>query len=61
MPDLAALLINLAVALLIGLLIGAERERSKGGSPARSPAGIRTFCVASLAGATSVMVGGALV
>ena len=55
------LLLNLAVALGIGLLIGAERERRKGKGPARAPAGIRTFSVASLAGATSVMVGGALV
>jgi uncharacterized membrane protein (DUF4010 family) len=61
MPDLASMLVNLAVALGIGLLIGAERERRKGRGPARSPAGIRTFSVASLAGATSVMVGGALV
>jgi uncharacterized membrane protein (DUF4010 family) len=61
MSNFASLLINLAVALGIGLLIGAERERRKGGGPARSPAGIRTFCVASLAGATSVMVGGVLV
>jgi uncharacterized membrane protein (DUF4010 family) len=42
-------------------LIGAERERRKGAGPARSPAGIRTFSVASLAGATSMLVGGALV
>ncbi|MGZ5877419.1 MAG: MgtC/SapB family protein [Bradyrhizobium sp.] len=42
-------------------MIRAERERRKGAGPARSPAGIRTFSVASLAGATSVMVGGALV
>jgi hypothetical protein len=55
------MLVNLAVALGIGLLIGAERERRKGRGPARSSAGIRTFSVASLAGATSVMVGGALV
>jgi uncharacterized membrane protein (DUF4010 family) len=61
MPDLAALLVNLAVALGIGLLIGTERERRKGGGPARSPAGIRTFSIASLAGATSVIVGGVLV
>lgn len=55
------MLLNLAVALGIGLLIGAERERRKGEGPARSPAGIRTFSVASLAGATSVMAGGAIV
>jgi uncharacterized membrane protein (DUF4010 family) len=45
------------VALGIGLLIGAERERRKGTGPARSPAGIRTFTVTSLAGAISFIVG----
>jgi uncharacterized membrane protein (DUF4010 family) len=58
MSDLHSILLNLAAALGIGLLIGAERERRKGAGPARSPAGIRTFAVASLAGATSAMVGG---
>lgn len=58
MSDLTSILLNLAAALGIGLLIGAERERRKGAGPARSPAGIRTFAVASLAGATSAMVGG---
>src|SRR5262245_19159503 len=51
-------ILNLAVALGIGLLIGAERERRKGEGPTRSPAGIRTFTVASLTGAISVIVGG---
>jgi len=51
-------LLNLAVALGIGLLIGAERERRKGSGPSRSPAGLRTFAVTSLAGAISVLVGG---
>jgi uncharacterized membrane protein (DUF4010 family) len=60
MPDLPSVLLNLTVALGIGLLIGGERERRKGGGPARSAAGIRTFSVASLAGATSVLVGGAV-
>lgn len=46
--------LNLAVALGIGLLIGAERERSKGSGPERSAAGIRTFTIASLLGAISV-------
>lgn len=50
--------LSLAVALGIGLLIGAERERRKGEGPTRSPAGIRTFTVASLAGAISVVVSG---
>jgi uncharacterized membrane protein (DUF4010 family) len=51
-------ILNLAVALGIGLLIGAERERRKGVGPTRSPAGIRTFTAASLAGAISLIVGG---
>ena len=51
-------ILNLAVALGIGLLIGAERERRKGQGPSRSPAGIRTFTAASLAGAISFIVGG---
>lgn len=50
-------ILNLVVALGIGLLIGAERERRKGEGPARSPAGIRTFTVASLVGAISLIVG----
>jgi uncharacterized membrane protein (DUF4010 family) len=58
MPLLDSLIVNLAVALGIGLLIGAERERRKGGGPSRSPAGIRTFTAASLAGAVSVAAGG---
>ncbi len=49
-----ALWLNLAVALGIGLLIGAERERSKGSGPDRASAGIRTFTIASLLGAVSV-------
>ena len=59
MFNLSPLLLNLAVALGIGLLIGAERERRKGQGPARAPAGIRTFSVVALAGAISVTVGGA--
>lgn len=46
----------LAVAAGIGLLIGAERERHKGSGPARSPAGIRTFTVAALLGAASMLL-----
>ena len=52
------MILNLAVALGIGLLIGAERERRKGEGPSRSPAGIRTFSITSLAGAISFIVGG---
>ena len=53
------MILNLAVALGIGLLVGVERERRKGEGPSRSFAGIRTFTVASLTGATSFIVGGA--
>jgi len=53
-PDVIAIV----VALGIGLLVGLERERRKGEGPGRSPAGLRTFAAASLAGAISVLVGG---
>ncbi len=60
MPDPLSMLPNFVTALGIGLLIGAERERRKGGGPSRAPAGIRTFSAASLTGAISVIVGGAV-
>jgi uncharacterized membrane protein (DUF4010 family) len=55
---LDSVIVKLAVALAIGLLIGAERERRKGKGPSRSPAGIRTFAASSLAGAVSFVLGG---
>ena len=58
--DTAALL-GLSVALGIGLLVGAERERRKGSGPTRSVAGIRTFSLASLLGAVAVLLGDGLV
>jgi uncharacterized membrane protein (DUF4010 family) len=58
MPDLDPVIVSLAVALGIGLLIGIERERRKGTGPERSAAGLRTFALASLAGAVSFIVGG---
>ena len=54
------MILNLAVALGIGLLVGVERERRKGQGPSRSFAGIRTFAVTSLTGAISFIVGGTL-
>ncbi|WP_338693315.1 DUF4010 domain-containing protein [Bradyrhizobium sp. 26S5] len=57
-PSWGPEVIAIVVALGIGLLIGLERERRKGEGPKRSPAGLRTFAAASLAGAISVMVGG---
>jgi hypothetical protein len=60
MSEFPGLALHLAVALGIGLLIGAERERRKGQGPFRSPAGIRTFALASLSGAVSLVLGGPL-
>src|SRR5271168_1161531 len=60
MPILDSVIVKLAIALGIGLLIGAERERRKGTGPSRSPAGLRTFAVTALAGAISFVVGGEL-
>jgi uncharacterized membrane protein (DUF4010 family) len=48
--------IGLAAALGVGLLIGIERERSKGTGPHRKPGGIRTFALFSLAGAIAAAV-----
>ena len=58
MSGFTELAYNFATALGIGLLIGAERERRKGEGSSRSPAGIRTFMIASLAGGVSWVVGG---
>lgn len=52
----AAHWLNLAVALGIGLLIGAERERSKGNGGDSTIAGVRTFTIASLLGAVSTSI-----
>jgi uncharacterized membrane protein (DUF4010 family) len=56
-----SLAVRLGVALGIGLLIGAERERRKGTGPRRAPAGIRTFALVALAGGLSLSFGGAAV
>jgi uncharacterized membrane protein (DUF4010 family) len=53
--------VRLAVALGIGLLLGAERERRKGEGPARGAAGVRTFALVALAGGIAMAVGGGLV
>jgi uncharacterized membrane protein (DUF4010 family) len=53
--------VSTAIALGIGLLIGAERERSKGSGPTREIAGVRTFALASLVGAFSRVLGDVLV
>ncbi len=57
-PGIEALAVRLAVALGIGLLIGAERERRKGVGPGRAAAGIRTFALTSLIGGVSLAFGG---
>jgi uncharacterized membrane protein (DUF4010 family) len=51
-----ALWLNFAVALGIGLIIGADRERNKSAHENNAIAGIRTFAIAALLGATSFMV-----
>jgi uncharacterized membrane protein (DUF4010 family) len=56
MLNLHPLWLNIVVALGIGLLIGAERERNKGSGPERSPAGIRTFALTSLLGSISSLI-----
>lgn len=52
------LFVSFAVALGIGLLIGTERERRKGGELYRAIAGLRTFAIASLTGAVAMVAGG---
>jgi uncharacterized membrane protein (DUF4010 family) len=59
MQDISASLLNLIVALVAGLLIGAERERRKIEKGIPDAAGIRTFAVAALAGALATLIGGA--
>lgn len=54
------LAVRFATAIGIGLLIGAERERRMGDGPRRSPAGIRTFALASLLGGVSLELGNEL-
>lgn len=60
MPPLTDIstLLGLCVALGIGLLIGAERERRKGSGPMRGAAGIRTFAASALLGALGLLLGG---
>ena len=55
--DAGSVLFNLSVALGIGLLVGAERERQKGEGPLRRSAGIRTFSTASLCGFAAQSLG----
>ncbi|KQB12142.1 MgtC/SapB family protein [Rhodobacter capsulatus] len=57
-PILVPPVLNMVSALAVGALIGAERERRKGAGPDRAPAGIRTFAIASSAGAVGFALGG---
>jgi uncharacterized membrane protein (DUF4010 family) len=49
--------VALCIALGIGLLVGAERERRKQTGPNRGAAGIRTFTIASMMGAVGMLIG----
>jgi uncharacterized membrane protein (DUF4010 family) len=53
-------LVGLCVAIGIGLLIGAERERQKATRANLKSAGIRTFAVVSILGAVGVLLGDTL-
>lgn len=50
-------LLGLAAALGAGVLVGIERERRKGIGPHRALAGVRTFALASVAGAGAELTG----
>ena len=59
MPDASgAPLLNLLVALGVGLLIGTGRERALDDPAGPADAGVRTFSIAALAGAVAVVCGG---
>jgi uncharacterized membrane protein (DUF4010 family) len=58
MADLEVSIGGLGVALGIGFLVGVDRERHKGSGPTRGPAGLRTFVLAAMLGATGELVGG---
>lgn len=60
MPPLPEQTLGFAVALGAGLLIGLDRERRKGQGADRQPAGIRSFTIASLAGALAQALGAPL-
>lgn len=61
LPVLDSNVTGVIIALAIGLLIGAERERRKGEGKARAAAGIRTFALAALLGVVARILGGDLV
>ena len=60
-PSDMSLWIKLSVALGIGLLVGAERERRKGPDQQPSAAGIRTFAISALSGGVATVLDQAFV
>jgi uncharacterized membrane protein (DUF4010 family) len=58
MNQVAHPLVGILIAIGIGLLLGAERERRKSRNPRRGTAGVRTFALACLAGAIGLWIGG---
>ncbi|MCJ0824616.1 DUF4010 domain-containing protein [Luteimonas sp. 50] len=57
MPAPSTELAGIAVAAGIGLLVGIERERSKGDGATRAAAGVRTFLLLALTGAVAQLLG----
>ena len=55
--DIGAAFYGMGAALIVGLLVGLERERAKGDGPEREPAGIRTFALLGLCGAVATLLG----
>ncbi|WP_448095915.1 MgtC/SapB family protein [Luteibacter yeojuensis] len=51
---------GMGAALIVGLLVGLERERAKSDGPEREPAGIRTFALLGLCGAIAALLGAAI-
>ncbi len=60
-PAVDTEVIGVGIALGVGLLIGAERERRKGDGQERGAAGVRTFALAALLGSLArILDGGAV-
>lgn len=57
MPAPSTELAGIAVAAGVGLLVGIERERSKGDGATRAAAGVRTFLLLALTGAVAQLLG----
>lgn len=61
LTDVSSTALGLGVSLAIGLLIGLERERNKHMGPMQAQAGVRTFPLLGLAGATASLIGDAAI